>query len=853
MTLPKAYEWKEHEDKIYQSWEDSGMFNPDNLPDGEPYTIALPPPNVTGTLHLGHAVMLAIEDVMIRYQRMQGKKALWIPGTDHAGIATQTKVEKILIKEGIADPRHELGREAFLKRVEEFAAESHDTIVNQAKKMGASLDWSREAYTFDEARSKAVKTVFKMMYEDDLIYKGDRVVNWCPRCKSTLSDDEVEYREEKSKFYYFKYGPVIIGTARPETKFLDKTIIVHPADERYQDMIGKEFDVEWIDGKVAANMIADEAADKDFGSGAMTITPGHSMVDFELAKKHDLPIVKIIDEDGNFTKAAGEFAGKNARESRDEIVARLQEKGLVDRIDEDYVHNLSICYRCDSAIEPLPKIQWFIDVNKKFKHHVSGKEVSLKQLMQEAVKSDDIQIIPDRFNKIYFHWIDNLRDWNISRQIWYGHRVPVWYKGDEIYVGVEEPAGEGWEQDPDTLDTWFSSGLWTFSTLGWPDKTEDYKMFHPTNVLETGYDILFFWVARMILMTTYAVGDVPFKNVYLHGLVRDKDGRKMSKSLDNAIDPLDMIEKYGTDALRLALMVGTTPGNDSRLYEEKIAGYRNFVNKIWNVSRYVLLQEVGDQIKEESLADKWIKSRLADVINKVTADIENYRFSAAAELAYDFLWHEFADWYVEITKFQPNPLLAQEVLETTLKLLHPFVPFVTEVLWQELGKEQMLLISEWPQASEIDRDKKMEKEFALLQDIVIQIRNLRGQYKISYAKQISVYSANNISPQVREIIEKLCKVDFGDKIKDSASTEITNAKYSLTINLGDVIDVVAEQKRLQKEIDKLNGYVIGLEKKLGNESYTGNAPADVVERDKKNLAEKKETLTILRESFEALS
>ncbi|MFA6436380.1 MAG: valine--tRNA ligase, partial [Candidatus Gracilibacteria bacterium] len=592
--IDTAYNAKKVEDALYKKWEKSGGFTPKIDPKKKPFTIALPPPNATGQLHLGHATMLAIEDIMVRFHRMKGQPTLWLPGTDHAAIATQNKVEKIIAEEGTN--RHEMGRRKFLERVKKYVANSQDTIRNQMRKMGASVDWTRERYTLDDGLSEAVRDAFVKMHHDGLIYRGHRIVNWCPRCASTLADEELEYKEQKTKFYYLKYGPVVIGTARPETKFQDKIIIVHPKDKRYKKWIGKKMMVPWIDGEVEAQFVADETADMKMGTGAMTITPAHSFVDFDLAKKYGFEIVQIIDEQGKITSAGGpHFQGLPVKEAREKVIEALQQKGLVDHIDENYVHNLSVCYRCGTAVEPLVSRQWFVNVTKK----IRGK--SLKDRTLEAVKKGKIKIVPDRFKKVYFHWVENLRDWCISRQIWWGHQIPVWYCEDKKSPKCEEPIvanktpekcphckGKNLKQDPDTLDTWFSSGLWTFSTLGWPKKTKDLAYFHPTSVLETGYDILFFWVIRMVLMTTYLTNEIPFETVYLHGLVRDKEGRKMSKSLGNGIDPLDMIEKYGTDAVRLSLVLGSSPGNDMRLYEEKIAGYRNFVNKIWNGARYVL-------------------------------------------------------------------------------------------------------------------------------------------------------------------------------------------------------------------------------------------------------------------------
>lgn len=882
--IPKAYDARNHEDSIYAAWEQSGFFNPDNLPGErtESFSIVLPPPNVTGTLHMGHAVMLALEDIMTRFNRMRWRRALWVPGTDHAAIATQTKVEKLLVAQGMKDPRRELGREEFLKRVEQFASESHDTIVNQAKKMGASLDWSREAYTLDSARNRAVNTVFKMMYDDGLIYRGDRLVNWCPRCKSTLADDEVEYKEEKSKFYYLKYGPVVIGTARPETKFHDKIIVVHPDDTRYKDIVGKEMEVEWIEGSVKAKMVADGAADMEMGSGAMTITPAHSFVDFDLAKKYGFEIVKIIGEDGNLTQAAGSFAGKNAHEAREEIVTRLQEKGLVDHIDEDYIHNLSICYRCGTAVEPLPKLQWFIDVNKPFKFRASThapikglmdkQEVTLKSLMQHVVRSKQIEIIPDRFEKTYFHWIDNLRDWNISRQIWFGHRVPVWYcqggkngvclDGCKPQVAVDAPKScpacgtTKLEQDPDTLDTWFSSGLWTFSTLGWPDQTADLKTFHPTSVLETGYDILFFWVARMILMTTYTLGQIPFEKVYLHGLVRDEQGRKMSKSLDNIIDPLDMISAYGADATRLSLAIGSTPGNDSKLSQAKVAGYRNFTNKLWNISRFVFMtvesvRHVAEsELQLQTLADRWILSRFHTLQREVTDHLEGYEFSQAGEKLRDFTWSEFADWYLEIAKTQEGKTtdaILLYVLERLLTYWHPFMPFVTEELWKQIDQDAMLIVHEWPMAVQDHHDTQAEQEFASLQQLIGAIRNIRSQYTIAPKQKVDVVVVGGDFERHRPLIELLAGVGTLTFASHAPTGEYASSVAGDThvfVSLEGFVDKEAEHARLTKEAEETKAYIASLEQKLANQEFVAKAPERVVATMHQNLDDAKKKLEL---------
>ncbi len=615
-SFEPRYDHTSEEEKIYGLWEKSGYFNPDKCTkdgvakkDAEPFSIVLPPPNVTGNLHMGHAAMLVIEDILVRIARMQGKRTVWIPGTDHAAIATQSKVESELYKKE-KKTRYDLGREEFLSRVEEFAQKSRDTIVHQIKRMGASVDWSREAYTLDDKRSEAVRTAFKTMYDAGLIYRGARIVHWDPNLQTTVSDDEIEWIEEKTPLYYLQYGPFEIATARPETKFGDKYVVMHPADTRYKKYKeGQQINLEWINGPITATIIKDEAIDMAFGTGVMTITPWHDAADFDIAERHKLDKEQIIDEQGLLLPIAGEFAGMHIKKARPLIVEKLQAKGLVVKVDEHYVHHVATNSRGGGVIEPQIKEQWFVDVNKKFSR--GGETMSLKDLMRRPIERGEIKIIPERFEKIYFHWIDNLRDWCISRQIWFGHRIPVWYheprcvprKGHEkdvvrcpqIVIAEKKPACEFCDaqfvQDPDTLDTWFSSGLWTFSTLGWPETTNDLKTYHPTNVLETGYDILFFWVARMILMSEYLLGEAPFRTVYLHGLVRDEQGRKMSKSIGNVIDPLDMIEKYGADATRLSLVIGAAPGNDIKLSEDKVRGYRNFATKIWNAARFIAMHK----------------------------------------------------------------------------------------------------------------------------------------------------------------------------------------------------------------------------------------------------------------------
>lgn len=890
-TFLQPYNPKEAEPRVFTEWEKSGYFNPDNLPGerSETFSMVLPPPNVTGILHMGSALMLVIEDILVRHARMSGKKTLWIPGADSAAIATQSKVEGEIYKKE-KKTRHDLGREELLKRIDVFVKESEKTIVEQMKRVGSSLDFSRYAYTMDSARYRAVMEAFVRMYNAGLIYRGYRIVNWDPKLQTTVSDDEMDYVEESVPFYYFKYGPFTIGTVRPETKFGDKYVVMHPDDTRYSEWKhGQVIELEWINGPITATIIKDEAADMEMGSGVMTITPAHSVVDFEIAKRHNLDIEQVIDDRGILLDIAGEFKGSHIKKARPLIVEKLKAKGLIEKIDEKYVHNIATNSRGGGIIEPQIKRQWFVGVNTEFEKN--GKKTTLKRMMRETVESKAVDITPDRYEKTYFHWIDNLRDWCISRQIWFGHRIPAWYdengtvhvpaikdlifirhgestgnekkvysgqvdepltekgraqakaaakklsgedigaiitsdlsraretaeiiqkeigsdipmhvhkefreinageltnsplvsglsilelatkskegesladidsrvrdavaiikstqskgkilivghlsfssavqaslighpkekyieyrrqhaRGNAEMVGISamfEPDAKGLTQDPDTLDTWFSSGLWTFSTLGWPDNTNDLKTFHPTSILETGYDILFFWVARMILMSGFLLDEVPFKKVYLHGLVRDGQGRKISKSLGNNIDPLDMAEKYGMDAVRVSLIAGMAPGTDSKISEEKIRGYKNFANKIWNISRFVLENGGGTTAQAPyTKEDEVLAEEVAALIRNVSEHIEKFRLDIAFDLLYHFIWHRFADEILETSKpilkgdgaieKASRQKLLYETLTEFLALLHPFMPFVTEEIWTYLPQKEtpLLLIAPWP-------------------------------------------------------------------------------------------------------------------------------------------------------------
>lgn len=726
--MEPKYDSKANEERIYEKWLDSGYFNPEKCEaDGHTkkeagvFSIVLPPPNVTGTLHIGHAAMLAVEDIMVRFARMKGSKTLWLPGTDHASIATQSKVESIIYKsEG--KNRHDLGREEFLKRVDAYAKESHDTITNQIRRMGASIDWSREAFTLDEKRNFAVKTAFKQMHDAGLIYRGYKVVNWDPKGQTVISDDEIVYEERKAKFYTFKYSvdfPFAIATTRPETKLGDTAVAVNPNDDRFKQYIGKEFEIDFVGTKLNIKIIADENVDVEFGTGALGVTPAHSQIDWDMAQKNNLPLKQVINEYAKMISDDPELSGKKTTEAREIIVDRLRTAGLLVK-EEEITQNISTAERTGGIVEPLPKLQWFIDVNKEFslpnskiEGIPSGSMTTLKKIMQASVRGGQIKINPERFERVYYNWIDNLRDWCISRQIWYGHRIPVWYPPEadqpgagKFYVGVNPPEDKTWEQDSDTLDTWFSSGLWTFSTLGWPENSEDLKTYHPTTVLETGYDIIFFWVARMILMSGFLLGEVPFKNVYLHGLVRDAKGQKMSKSSGNVIDPLDLADKYGADAVRLSLIIGAAPGNDVKLSEDRVRGYRNFSTKIWNAARFVMMNKV--KIDGTPQLNDVQEARLKEFDNfkkEIAEHLEKFELHLAAEKVYHYFWHTFADKIIEENKEyfktgtdaekQSAYYLLEKLLLNSLKVLHPFVPFVTEAVYEKFSPEKLLLIENW--------------------------------------------------------------------------------------------------------------------------------------------------------------
>ncbi|MFZ4632049.1 MAG: valine--tRNA ligase [Patescibacteria group bacterium] len=870
--LDKVYNPSENEDKIYKKWEESGFFNPDNLSladNAESYTIVLPPPNITANLHIGHSSMLAIEDLMIRYKRMSGYRALWIPGTDHAAIATQMVVEKRIFQE-TGKTRHDLGREKLLEEVWKFLRSTQATILHQTKKMGSSLDWSREAFTFDDDRQTAVNRMFVDMYKEGIIYRGERIVNWCPHCHSTLADDEVEYKEQKAKLYTFKYSsdfPISISTTRPETKLGDTAVAVNPKDERYKKYIGKEYQVDFCGQSLNIKIIADRNVESEYGTGALGVTPAHSMVDWQMAVLNKLPIIKVIDEDGNIKNNFGKYSDLNAVAARELILEELRLRGLMEK-EEDLNNNLSVCYRCDSPIEPLPSKQWFVSVDKKL-DRLGGK--SLKEKALEAAKKKEIEFIPERFNKRYQDWMENLHDWCISRQIWFGHGIPVWYKGEDVYCGEIAPTEPGWIKDEDTLDTWFSSGMWTFSTLGWPDnykdgiKINDLANFHPTQILETGYEILTLWVSRMVMMSFFALGEIPFEKVYLHGTILDAKGKKMSKSKGNGVDPLDAIGEYGADALRLSLLMGATPGNDSRYSSEKIESKRNFINKLWNISRFVLssidektfTSSLNGEPTAKTLADKWILGEMQTLIKNVTERLDNFEFSLAAEDLNEFTWNKLADWYLEIAKVEKDKdAILIYLLRNVLILWHPFVPFVTETIWESFN-EDILMVAKWPEV--IEKLEIKNNEINIIQDIVVAIRNARSENKIEPAKKLEAIIYGNGSSSLikdqEELIKNLKTGISSLEIKDSGE----GVDKAIMIPVGEIeiyllggVDEEKEKERLLKEKINLEKLIKAQETKLGNSEFVSRAPENIVNSEKEKLNNYRQELSKIENIINSL-
>lgn len=859
MGLPKAYDASQYESDIYRLWEKSRVFIADPTSDKPHFSMAMPPPNETGTLHVGHALFLTLQDILARWQRQKGKDVLWLPGTDHAALATNAIIEKKLAEQGT--DKHAIGRDEFIKIVKEFVGNSRDTINTQIRAIGASCDWSRGRYTLDDALNRCVNEVFVRMYNDGLIYRGHRIVNWDPNLGTTVSDDEVVHKEEKASFYTLQYGPFRIGTARPETKFGDKYVVMHPDDKRYKSYKhGDTFETEWINGKVTATVIKDEAVDPAFGTGVMTITPWHDHTDFEIAQRHGLEKDQIIDFDGKLLPIAGEFAGMEINAARPKIIKKLRAKGLLVR-EEEYSHNVALNDRGKGVIEPQIKLQWFVDVNRPVVNW-KGQLRSLKEVMRAVVEDGDIKIVPGRFEKVYYHWIDDLRDWCISRQIWWGHQVPVWYRGKEVYAGVKPPAGQNWAQDADTLDTWFSSALWTWSTLVDQDlakdyslsledllaKSIDYKTYHPTDVMETGWDILFFWVARMILATTYTTGQIPFKTVFLHGLVRTEEGKKMSKSdPDSVVDPMEVIPEFGTDALRLALVAGTTAGNDQRLGKSKIVANRNFANKLWNIARYI--EDAGSnrgEITPKSPADHWILNRLSISAAAIDKALIGFRFSEAYGILYHFVWNDFADWYIEASKVEPNLGVLNHVLESTLKLAHPFAPFITETIWQNLSKKSLLATELWPEIAKAD--KAQARQFEELMKIISEARQIAAN--VGVGKPVLLYRDSEFIEQNKELVKRLARLGNVEKAITGQGIRLTGTKVAAWLNI-DHSAAKSYLGKLKGQVSTQEALISTLEGRLANKAYVARAPKKLVEETKSQLEIENSRLEALNQELKS--
>jgi valyl-tRNA synthetase len=905
--MPKAYHPTTVEGRLYRVWEDAGYFKPI---DGErtPFTIIMPPPNLTGELHLGHALMDTVEDILIRWHRMRGDPSLWLPGIDHAALPVHMLVEQQLTEEGVT--RHDIGREKFLERVWAFVNTNRARIFDQHKRLGASADWSREMFTMDPGPGRAVRTAFHEFYKRGLIYRGERMINWCPRCQTALSDLEVNHEEEQGSLWHVRY-PVIddngaetgefitIATTRPETIVADTAIAVHPDDERYRDLVGRRARLPIIGRELI--IVGDEAIEKEFGTGALKVTPGHDPVDLEIGQRHDIPIVTAIDLDGTMNDEAGPYAGMDRFECREAIVRDLDEQGFLVKT-EPYAHSIGHCERCNTIVEPLISLQWFVAVNKDY---APGKSLASEAL--RVVNERHIQFVPDRFTKTYTNWMENLRDWCISRQIWWGHRIPVWYCDACDAVTVPPPevdapqkcdscGGTSLRQDEDTLDTWFSSGLWPVSTLGWPDDTADLRRFYPTDVMETAYEIIFFWVARMIMMCTFGMEvsapdapvekRVPFRTVYLHGLVRDDEGQKMSKTKGNVVDPVMLIDKYGADALRFNIVTAAGPGNDQRLWEEKVEAGRNFANKLWNAARFVIMQlDDGATYAAPSLddraalpaEDRWVLSRLSRLTSEVNRDIENFQLHEAGQRIYDFLWGEYCDWYVEMAKVRlreggaagprpstldPRPTLVH-VLDTGLRLLHPYMPFVTEELWQRLRPfiadppSDMLIVAPFPDDASW-QDPQAEREIDGVIEIVRAIRNIRSERNVEPAKHIEAFVVPRDGrgaleagiPQIEALarVRPLRIVAEGEAPRQGVATAVLPHAEAI-VPLAGLLDVAAERARLDKEIAETEKYVRGLEGKLSNEQFRSRAPADVVAKEEERLATAQSRLEGLRRAL----
>ena len=873
--LPKVYEPHQVENEIYKMWEENGHFKPNKGKDAKPFTIVMPPPNVTGQLHMGHAMDATLQDTLIRFKRMQGYNALWVPGVDHAGIATQIKVEEELRKEGLT--RYDLGREKFLEKVWDWKHKYGNRIVEQQKKLGASCDWDRARFTMDEGCSNAVREVFVSLYEKGLIYKGSRIINWCPHCVTALSDAEVEYVDKPGHLWHIRYpladgsGSVVVATTRPETMLGDTGVCVNPNDERYTAIVGKKVILPLVNKEIP--IVADDYAEMEFGTGCVKMTPAHDPNDFEVGLRHNLEVIRVLDDNGIVNANGGKYEGLDRYEARKVIVAELEQQGYLVKVD-DYSHNVGTCYRCHNDVEPIISAQWF---------------VKMKPLAEEAlrvVKEGETKFVPERFTKTYLNWMENVRDWCISRQLWWGHQIPAWTCAECGHITVSRTdackcgkcGSANIERDPDVLDTWFSSALWPFETLGWPEKTENLDYFYPTDVLVTGYDIIFFWVARMIFSGCEHTGKTPFHTVLIHGLVRDDKGRKMSKSLGNGIDPLEMIEKYGCDALRMNMVTGNAPGNDMRFYVERCEAMRNFANKLWNASRYVLMN-LDEDAKNElpdadqlTIADKWVLSKLNTLIAEVTENLEKYELGIAVQKVYDFLWDSYCDWYIELTKarlYSEDAAQKQTalqvlvyVLDQTLRLLHPFMPFITEEIWQSLPHEgDALIVAQWPQYSEELKFLQEEDLMESVMEAIRAIRNRRAEMNVPPSKKAALYvftSKPNIFVEGEGFIQRRAyadQVSVLDKEPENLDGMVccTTNIAKLYIPLGQLVDVAKELERIEKELEKAEKNLQSLESKLNNENFTSRAPEAVVADIREKAEKARDLITQLTESKIAMS
>ena len=873
--LPKVYEPQQVENKIYNMWEENGYFRPTQKEGAKPFTIVMPPPNVTGQLHMGHAMDATLQDTLIRFKRMQGYSALWVPGVDHAGIATQIKVEEELRKEGLT--RYDLGREKFLERVWDWKHKYGNRIVEQQKKLGASCDWERARFTMDEGCSNAVREVFVSLYEKGLIYKGSRIINWCPHCVTALSDAEVEYVDKPGHLWHIRYpltdgsGDVVVATTRPETMLGDTGVCVNPNDERYTAIVGKKVMLPLVNREIP--VVADDYAEMDFGTGCVKMTPAHDPNDFEVGLRHNLEVIRVLDDNGVVNAYGGKYEGMDRYDARKAIVADLEEQGFLVKVD-DHAHNVGTCYRCHNDVEPIISAQWF---------------VKMQPLAEEAirvVKEGETNFVPDRFSKTYLNWMENVRDWCISRQLWWGHQIPAWTCQECGHITVsrqdacacEKCGSKHIERDPDVLDTWFSSALWPFETLGWPEKTEDLAKFYPTDVLVTGYDIIFFWVARMIFSGCEHTGKTPFHTVLIHGLVRDDKGRKMSKSLGNGIDPLEMIEKYGCDALRMNMVTGNSPGNDMRFYVERCEAMRNFANKLWNASRYVMMNLAEDaknqlpNIDKLEIADKWVLSKLNTLIAEVTENLEKYELGVAVQKVYDFIWDTYCDWYIELTKARLYSEDAQRkqiaidvlvyVLDQILRLLHPFMPFITEEIWQSIPHEgDALIVAQWPQYRE---DLAFKVECDMMESVmeaIRAIRNRRAEMNVPPSKKAALFALTG-KPQVflegEGFLQRLAYADtvtLLDKEPENLDgmVTVTTADAKLFIPMGQLVDVEKELDRIRKELEKARKNLASIEGKLSNENFTARAPENVVNAEREKAQKARELIKQLEQSEAALA